>query len=54
VERLVHWDSLGIQEVDFFVHQNMELESPLLAAYFIGKMNERLGLGLKVPRTLES
>jgi uncharacterized protein YecE (DUF72 family) len=53
VERLVHWDSLGIREVDFFVHQNMELESPLLAAYFIGKMNERLGLGLKVPRTLE-
>jgi len=53
VERLVHWDSLGIREVDFFVHQNMELESPLLAAYFIDKTNERLGLGLKVPRTLE-
>jgi hypothetical protein len=52
VERLVHWNSLGIREVDFFVHQNMELESPLLAAYFIERMNERLGLGLMVPRTL--
>jgi len=53
VERLVHWNNLGIREVDFFVHQNMELESPLLAAYFIERMNERLGLGLTVPRTLE-
>jgi uncharacterized protein YecE (DUF72 family) len=52
IDRLVEWDSLGIREVDFFVHQNMELESPLLAAYFIGRMNERLGLGLKVPATL--
>ena len=52
VERLVHWSRLGIREVDFFVHQNMELESPLLAAYFIKKMNERLGLGLRIPTTL--
>lgn len=53
VNRLVEWDRLGIHEVDFFVHQNMELESPLLAAYFIGKMNERLGMGLRVPTTLD-
>lgn len=52
VERLVHWSELGIKEIDFFVHQNMEVESPLLAAYFIEKMNERLGLSLSVPHTL--
>lgn len=52
IDRLVEWDRLGIREVDFFVHQNMELESPLLAAYFIERMNERLGLGMKIPSTI--
>ncbi|MGB0918181.1 MAG: DUF72 domain-containing protein, partial [Flavobacteriales bacterium] len=52
VDRLEYWVSLGLKEIDFFVHQNMELESPLLAAYFIEKMNDRLGLELKVPETL--
>ena len=54
VDRLEHWAAIGIREVDFFVHQNMELESPLLAAYFIEQMNERLGLGLKVPTPLHA
>ena len=52
VDRLEYWVSLGLKEIDFFVHQNMELESPLLAAYFIEKMNERLNLDLKIPETL--
>jgi uncharacterized protein YecE (DUF72 family) len=52
VDRLEYWVSLGLKEIDFFVHQNMELESPLLAAYFVEKMNIRLGLDLKVPETL--
>ena len=50
VERLVQWAKLGIEEIDFFVHQNMEVESPLLAAYFIEKVNQRLGLSIPVPR----
>lgn len=53
VDRLEKWVNLGLKEIDFFVHQNMELESPLLAAYFVEKMNERLGLNLKIPETLE-
>lgn len=53
IDRLEYWVSLGLKEIDFFVHQNMELESPLLAAYFVKKMNERLGLDLKVPETLD-
>lgn len=52
VDRLEKWAEMGLQEIDFFVHQNMEKESPLLAAYFIEKMNERLGLNHRVPETL--
>lgn len=53
VERLKSWVDLGIEEVHFFVHQNHELESPLLAAEFIRKLNKALGLKLKVPVTLD-
>ncbi|MDO1500553.1 DUF72 domain-containing protein [Winogradskyella maritima] len=49
VERLKTWKDYGIREVDFFVHQNIEKESPLLSAYFIKQLNEKLGTRLKVP-----
>ena len=52
VDRLEIWAEMGLQEIDFFIHQNMEKESPLLAAYFIKKMNERLGLNHRIPETL--
>lgn len=53
VKRLTTWTELGIEEIDFFVHQNHELESPLLAAEFIQKLNKALGTKLKVPQTLD-
>ncbi len=53
VERLHTWVELGIEEVHFYVHQNHELESPLLAAEFIRKLNAELGMKLKVPQTLD-
>ncbi|MEO8589924.1 MAG: DUF72 domain-containing protein [Flavobacteriales bacterium] len=52
VKRLKTWVELGIEEIHFFVHQNHELESPLLAAEFIKKLNKALGTKLKVPQTL--
>lgn len=52
-DRLKTWTELGIEEIDFFVHQNHEKESPLLAAEFIRKLNKALGLKLKVPATLD-
>ncbi len=52
VERINAWVGKGIQEVDFFVHQNMEIESPLLSAYFIKRLNANLGLKLQIPQTL--
>jgi len=49
VDRLEQWVGYGLQNIYFFVHQNVEKASPLLSAYFIEKMNKRLGFDLKVP-----
>ena len=49
VIRLSEWVDLGLRNIHFFVHQNLELESPLLAAYFINKLNAALGTDLKIP-----
>jgi len=49
VIRIGDWIQKGIEEIYFFVHQNIELESPLLTAYFIEQLNEKLGYQLKVP-----
>jgi uncharacterized protein YecE (DUF72 family) len=52
VERLAKWKEMGLTNINFFVHQNMELESPLLSAYFIEKLNKKLGTDLHIPKTL--
>ncbi len=49
VKRIQQWRKEGLQQLYFFVHQNVELESPLLAAHFIQKLNEALKLTLKIP-----
>jgi len=49
VERLKLWKAQGIKEIDFFVHQNIEKESPLLSAYFIKELNKVLGCNLAIP-----
>jgi len=49
VKRLKEWQDQGIKEIDFFIHQNIEKESPLLSAYFIDKLNRELGCDLKIP-----
>ncbi len=52
VERIANWKDQGLAELDFFVHQNIEKESPLLSAYFIEKLNKRIGSNMAVPKTL--
>ncbi|MFS4468325.1 DUF72 domain-containing protein [Maribacter sp. 2210JD10-5] len=52
VTRLAHWKAQGLKRINFFVHQNMELESPLLSVHFIKKLNERFDCNLTVPKTL--
>ncbi|MBQ0768646.1 MAG: DUF72 domain-containing protein [Bizionia sp.] len=51
VQRLKIWKSEGIQEINFFIHQNIELESPLLATYFINEINEKLDYNIKLPNS---
>lgn len=50
VERLKSWKALGVTEVDFFIHQNIEKASPLLSAHFIKNLNKELGTKLIIPR----
>jgi len=52
VKRIKTWRKEGLNELYFFVHQNVELESPLLSAYFIEKMNKAFDLDIAVPQTL--
>ena len=47
--RLQDWKAKGIRAIHFFIHQNKELESPLLSKYFIKKLNGELSLDLKNP-----
>jgi uncharacterized protein YecE (DUF72 family) len=50
VERLKTWKEQGIEEIDFFVHQNIEKASPLLSAHFIKNLNNTLNTNLVVPK----
>ncbi len=52
VDRVATWKSQGLQQLNFFVHQNIEKESPLLSAYFIEKLNKKIGTDLQIPKTL--
>lgn len=49
IERLALWHQNGIKEIDFFIHQNIEQETPLLISYFIKQANKRFNINLKVP-----
>lgn len=49
VQRIKIWKKQGLQKLYFFVHQNIEVESPLLAAAFIQDLNNELNLNLKIP-----
>lgn len=49
IDRIAKWKKEGLKELYFFLHQNHELESPLLSAYFIEKLNKKLGLKLHIP-----
>ncbi|WP_350288565.1 DUF72 domain-containing protein [uncultured Croceitalea sp.] len=53
ISKLEEWKRMGLKNVHFFVHQNMELESPLLSAYFIDNLNKKLGADLIIPKTLD-
>lgn len=47
--RIKKWRKEGLQKLYFFVHQNVEMESPLLATHFIEQVNKAFKLSLPVP-----
>lgn len=53
LERLTEWKEQGMQELNFFVHQNVEKASPLLSAYFIEKLNAKWGTEIHIPTMAE-
>ena len=54
LERIKLWKEEGLKNLYFFVHQNVELASPLLSAYFIEKINEAFGTEIHVPIMAET
>ncbi|MEM6643106.1 MAG: DUF72 domain-containing protein [Bacteroidota bacterium] len=48
LKRLTQWKNQGMENLYFFVHQNLEKESPVLSAYFIKKLNDEFGTQLPV------
>ncbi len=54
VLRLTEWYRQGLRNIRFFIHQNTEESSPLLASYIIEKLNTALELDLPVPQTQKS
>ena len=49
LERLTQWKKEGLQNLYFFVHQNIEKASPLLSAHFIQKINEEWKTNIHIP-----
>ena len=49
LERIKIWKKEGLQNLYFFVHQNVEKASPLLSSHLIKKMNEEWGTDIHIP-----
>ncbi len=49
IDRIVKWKEMGLENLYFFVHQNLEKASPYLSYYFIEKLNDAIGTSLKLP-----
>lgn len=54
IVRIKKWRKEGLQKLYFFVHQNIEEASPLLAAHFIKELNKVFKLDLHVPEKGEN
>lgn len=52
VIRVKEWVDEGLTEFNFFVHQKMPIDGPMLSTYFVEELNKTLGLELKVPQNL--
>lgn len=46
---LKEWKDAGLQQIYFFIHQKIEIDSPLLASYFIENLNRAIGTNIHIP-----
>ena len=53
IERLKIWKKEELENLYFFVHQNIEKASPLLSAYFIEAVNKEFDMDIHVPLMAE-
>jgi len=49
IERIKKWKQEGLENLYFFIHQNVEKESPMLAVKFIEQLNKAIGTAIKIP-----
>ncbi|UZO79549.1 DUF72 domain-containing protein [Aquimarina sp. ERC-38] len=49
IERIFTWKKLGLAQVCFFIHQDVQKTKPFLAHYLIPKINEVFKTSLKLP-----
>ena len=54
IGRIAKWKKAGLKRLYFFVHQNVERESPALAAHFIERLNKKIGTTLPIPKIYSS
>lgn len=50
LKHLTKWKKEGLQNLYFFVHQNLEKASPLLSAHLIESMNKEWKTEIKIPK----
>lgn len=50
IKVIKEWRSAGLNKLYFFIHQNIEVESPMLATHFIMNLNETFKLKLPFPQ----
>lgn len=50
IKVIKEWRSAGLNKLYFFIHQNIEVESPMLATHFIMNLNETFNLKLPFPQ----
>ena len=48
-ERLTEWKDQGIEQINFFIHQTIEIDLQMLSARLIEKINKEWGYDMYVP-----
>ncbi len=50
IQKILEWKNAGLQDLYFFIHQEVTADTPLLATYFVENLNKVLGTDVQVPQ----